>query len=121
MKLASVAPVVFKLSAHARDRMSARRVSLLDLELVLSHGRMRYLRGARIFALGRKEVLNHRAERRALQRLEGLQIVTSLDGTIMTVYKNRDFRTLRPGRWRRRVRRSGRFQSLGCSTASFER
>ena len=93
-------------SRHARRRMSSRRISSDQIEAAIRYGREINTRGATIFAIGRKEIRRRPGSRRLGDRTEGLQVVA--DGTIITAYRNRSFRSLRPSRrpcrrpsWRR--------------------
>ena len=81
---------------HAWKRMSGRSVSPVAVEAVLRHGRVTYVRGAVIYALGRKEVRVQRLRGRDLTAFEGLHVVCSPDGAMLTTYRNHDFRSLRP-------------------------
>src|SRR5438067_8621818 len=87
---------VHRISLHAQDQMHARSISADALRSALKYGRTAWTRGARIYAIGRKEVQNYRAHGIDLTRFEGVHVVESPDGTIMTVYRNRDLRGLRP-------------------------
>jgi hypothetical protein len=89
-----IAPV----TRHAWTRISARRIRLETVRAVILYGRVVHARGARIYAIGRKEVARYRRAGIALDACEGVQVVCGLDGTILTAYRNRDFRGLRP-RW----------------------
>lgn len=92
----------YEVTQHAWQRMCARSLSRAALDAVLSYGRVIYTRGAAIYALGRKEVA--RLARRGIDvaRFEGVQVVCSPAGKVLTVYRNRDFRGLRPRRRRQR-------------------
>ncbi len=83
------------LTHHARLRMDGRRISAAAVDAVLAHGRMAWVRGAQIYALGHREV--SRAARRGLdlRPFAGLQVVCAPDGDVLTVYRNHDFRGLR--------------------------
>ena len=95
------------LTRHAWQRMGGRSLSPEKVRRVLDYGRVAHVRGATVYALGRKEVERFAAVGVDLSDLEGVQVVCSDSGTIMTVYRNRDFRGLRPRRRRaRRCRRS---------------
>ena len=90
------------LTNHAIERMNQRRISVQDVWTVVAFGRVVYTRGAILFALGRKEV------RRAAQRTgydisacEGIQVVCATTGVVVTVYRNKDFRGLKPRRRQR--------------------
>lgn len=80
---------------HARSRMSARSVSADQIDLVLAFGRVVHTRGAQIHVIGYREVSRFRRRGVDLSRCEGLHVVCSPDGAILTVYRNRDFSPLR--------------------------
>jgi hypothetical protein len=89
----------FRLSCHARLRTNARRFGVAAVEAALAYGRVVYIRGAEIHAIGRKEVLRFRQRGIDLRRFEGIQVVCRPGvGVVLTVYRNRDFRGLRPRR-----------------------
>ncbi|MXY81321.1 MAG: DUF4258 domain-containing protein [Gemmatimonadetes bacterium] len=89
---------------HLCKRMAARGISETALSAVLKFGRMVYVRGAKIYVIGRKEVRAFLPKGIELADFEGIHVVCNLDGAIMTTYRNRDFRGLRP-RGRRHRRR----------------
>lgn len=93
------------LTRHAWQRMSGRGLSPDIVRRVINYGRIVYVRGARIYAVGRKEVEQFEREGLDLSGVEGVQVVCNDDGVVLTVYRNRDFRSLRPRR-RRALRRS---------------
>ena len=96
------------LTEHARQRMLARGIPPSAVAEVLKYGRSVFVRGARVFALGRKEIAKHAPLGVNLARLEGIQVVCRPEssGAIVTVYRNRNFRGLRPkGRSRFQPRR----------------
>lgn len=84
------------LTSHALARMYARRFSQGAIRAALQHGREVHGRGAVIFAIGRKEVMRARRSGIDLTGCEGIHVVCSREGTIMTVYRNHDLRDLRP-------------------------
>jgi len=90
----------FGLTQHAQQRMDMRGFSSSDVKRVLLYGRRAHVRGAIIYAVGRKEIAQCTEFGIDLSDLDGLQVVCSNDGAIMTVYRNRDFRGLRPKRRR---------------------
>jgi hypothetical protein len=71
------------LTHHARVRMDSRRISLKAVEVVLAHGREAYVRGARVYALGHKEVALAFRKGLDLRPFEGVQVVCSHDGDVM--------------------------------------
>jgi hypothetical protein len=84
------------LSDHAEKRMTGRRIPARAMDAVLTYGRVAYVRGAQIFTIGRKEVERHRRNGIELSGWEGIQVVCSGDETVLTTYRNHDFRGLRP-------------------------
>lgn len=94
----------FSLTKHAYERMIARSISRTAIEAALEFGRCVEIRGAQVFAIGRKEVAKYRREGIDLREFEGTQVVVTASGAVMTVYRNSDFRSLRT-RGRRSFRR----------------
>lgn len=94
----------YDLSRHAWERMSGRGLSPAAIRRVINFGRVAYVRGATIYAVGRKEVERFEQDGIDLADVEGVQVVCSDSGVIMTVYRNHDFRGLRPRRRRSRRR-----------------
>lgn len=92
------------LTKHAHARMNERRLSDEAVNMVMTYGRAVRVRGAEIYAVGRKEVEYYLAEGVDLSRFDGVQVVCSPDGAILTVYRNKDFRGLRPRGGRRHYR-----------------
>lgn len=91
-------------TGHARRRMTARRLSYEAVQRVIEYGRVVHAHGATIYAVGRKEVTRFRMAGIDLTTEEGVQVVCNR-GTVMTAYRNHDFRRLRPRPRRRRRRR----------------
>jgi hypothetical protein len=91
------------LTKHACDRMSRRGLSEAAVAAAIAYGRIVHIRGAAIHAIGRKEV--EWFEPDGIDLYEGVQVVCSPEGAVLTVYRNRDFRGLRPRHGRRRAHR----------------
>jgi hypothetical protein len=96
-----------KLTRHAAARMTHRGIPAKVIDLVIDYGRPVYTRGAVIHAIGRKEIERYRHEDIDLSDCEGIQVVCTLDGVVLTVYRNHSFRGLRPGLGRGKSRRIG--------------
>lgn len=85
-----------RLTGHAASRMGSRRISRDDVAAVMSYGRCYHVRGAVVYALGHRDSELWRKEGVRLERIEGLQVVcTPEDDAVITVYRNKDFRSLR--------------------------
>jgi len=92
-----------RLTKHAWQRMGARGLREAAVRAALDYGRVVHVRGAAIYAIGRKEVSRCQRHGIDLSRYEGIQVVCMPYGTVLTAYRNRDFRGLRPRRRRRRA------------------
>ncbi len=90
----------YTLTQHAQQRMNVRGFSSAAVNQVLAYGRGIHTRGAIIYVVGRKEISLCESFGIDLSNLDGLQVVCSTDGAVMTVYRNKDFRGLRPKRRR---------------------
>ena len=92
------------LTGHARMRMDARRIPTTAVEIALLFGREKHVRGATLYAIGRREVDRFEEEGVDLKGYEGIQVVCAEDHVVVTAYRNRDFRGLRPMSYRKRHR-----------------
>jgi hypothetical protein len=82
----------FHMSAHAQHRMFSRGLSPDLVEAVLTHGEVFHDRGALHFRVGRRVTKELKKRGIDAQRLEGLHVIVSDDGLILTVYRNHQFR-----------------------------
>lgn len=95
------------LSRHACDRMNRRRLSGTGVDLVQQYGREVFARGAVFCFVGRKEVAAY-ADRADLTGVEGIHVLVSRDGMVITVYRNRGFH---PNRYRKPNYRAARLRA----------
>jgi hypothetical protein len=88
------------ITRHARRRMQQRHITAAAVDAAFAYGRVVHTRGAVILAIGRNEA---RWDESGidLSGFAGVQVVCSPDGTVCTVYRNRNFRRLRRGLGRR--------------------
>jgi hypothetical protein len=91
--------------------MEQRNIEHEAVEVVLDYGREVFTRGAVVHAIGRREIEQWARQGIDLSRFEGVQVVCSHDGTVLTVYRNRDFRGLRTGLGRGRYNRVAHLQT----------
>lgn len=92
------APFGYVFTHHAKHRMGSRRLPPEAINAALCYGRVVFTRGAEIHAIGRKEVLAWAREGIDIADYEGVQVVCTSEGVVLTVYRNRDLRGLRPKR-----------------------
>ena len=90
------------LTKHAEERMATRGLRVNAINAALAFGRVVYVRGADIYAIGRKEIARYAEEGIDLSAYDGVQVVVTADGAILTVYRNRSFNGLRDRRTYRR-------------------
>ncbi len=95
------------LTRHALLRAGARGVRKAAIEAALAYGRVFHVRGAEIYVIGWKEVSRYRRCGVDLREHEGIHVVCRPgSGFVLTAYRNRDLRGLRPRRRNRsRARR----------------
>jgi hypothetical protein len=85
------------LTKHAFNRMYSRGLSQEAVNAAIDYGRDTFVRGAKIYAIGRKEINMYKEKGIDLSDYEGVQVVcSSKSGDILTVYRNNNFRGLRP-------------------------
>lgn len=85
-----------RLTGHAASRMGSRRINQDNVTNVMNYGHCYHVRGAVVYALGHRETELWRKEGLRLERVEGLQVVCAAeDDTVITVYRNNDFSSLR--------------------------
>jgi len=90
-------------SAHAALRESQRGITSKQLTLAYRYGRIAESRRANFYVIGKKEILQHAKKEPALIEMEGLQLIVSNDGVILTAYKNKDLRKIRPYKKRKDI------------------
>lgn len=89
-------PVV---TAHARTRMSQRAIRPAIVQLAMLFGREVHAANAVFVVVGRREICEARVDGIDIHDLEGIHVVCSRRGDVITVYRDRTLRAL--GRARR--------------------
>lgn len=92
----TVEQFVPNMTLHASLRMGSRRISLSDVAVVMSYGRSFHVRGAVIYAMGRREMASCRNDGVTNDGIKGLQVICAPgNDEVITVYRNNDFHSLR--------------------------
>ena len=87
------------ISHHAYKRMAQRGLSMEQVSLVLTYGRKVHARRAIFYVIGKKEVARLGHKLPELAALEGIQVLVNADNeVVLTVYRNHDFRQIRPNK-----------------------
>ena len=84
------------LTNHAKTRMRSRNISFQIVDLALKFGREIRSRGGVFHVIGKKEITQFQKYEPQLKDMDGFQVLTSEDGVIITVYRNKDLRKIRP-------------------------
>ncbi len=90
-----------KLTHHANYRSRTRCIPTYAIELVISYGKHRAIRGADVYTLGWREVQFQAQHGLDLTRWEGIEVVCANDGYVLTAYRNRNPHALRGAATRR--------------------
>lgn len=84
------------LTRHAHNRMDERGISVVAIDMAMAYGRISHIRGAEIFTIGHKEILQFREEGIDLKDFSGVHVVCkSRSNSIMTTYRNNNLKGLR--------------------------
>ncbi len=78
------------LTNHSLRRMAQRGIAIPDIQAVMAYGRKCRVRKAKVHVIGKKEV--RQAEKRGvdLRDYEGVHVICSPEGVVMTVYRNQN-------------------------------
>jgi hypothetical protein len=77
----------YRFTEHAKLRMAQRGLSIIDVRYVLRYGALYYAGSAVTYFLAKVDI--PKLDRRQYERLEGVAVVTSYEGWIITVWRNR--------------------------------
>ncbi|TNF32993.1 MAG: DUF4258 domain-containing protein [Deltaproteobacteria bacterium] len=83
------------LTHHAAYRARTRSIPAEALDAAMTFGRHRAVRNADIYTLGWREVRALAARGIDVARWEGVEVVCSHDGDVLTTYRNTNARALR--------------------------
>ncbi|HDS29947.1 MAG TPA: DUF4258 domain-containing protein [Firmicutes bacterium] len=98
-------------SNHALVRMQNRGVPFEGIWAAMEFGECSHIRGAVVYAIGRKEVALAKGEGFDLEKYMGIHVVCGEDGGIITVYRNRHMKDLKPRRKRNSSRRRKKWEN----------
>ncbi len=80
-----------QLSSHAKQRGAQSNLRDHDLDLVLRYGVLEHRTGVRFYVMRKREVERYRLVEPRLAKLHDIVIIVSNDdGTVITVYRNRN-------------------------------
>ena len=85
-----------RLTDHAARRLHSRRFNGNRLELAIAFWREVHANGITFYVVGQKEVMAARRTGVDISAAEGMHVLCSREGEVVTVYKNHDLRDTRP-------------------------
>lgn len=85
-----------KNSQHAQIREGQRGISKKQVMLAYQYGRVIHSRRATYYVIGNKEIEKYGSIEPELKAMNGIQLVMSSNGTVMTAFRNKDLRKIRP-------------------------
>lgn len=83
-------------SLHAKLREGQRGISQKQVLLAFKYGRVIHARRAVYHVIGNNEIEKFGSLEPELKNMNGIQIVTSSQGTVLTAFRNKDLRKIRP-------------------------
>ena len=88
---------IFTLTDHADSRMQQRNIDVSAVQLVLSYGKIIHSKKARYFVVRKRDIKRLAKHCKDIALTENIQVLVA-DGinSIITVYRNSDFRQIRP-------------------------
>lgn len=87
--------IALGLSIHAYQRRMQRGVGQKQIAHLLRFGRKQYQNNAIYYSIGNKEIKKYAKQCPALKEMNGFHLVMALNGTILTLFRNRNFGLLR--------------------------
>lgn len=79
------------LSTHAYKRSIQRGIKQKTVAHILRFGRKKYQNNAIYYSVGRKEIKKYSQVCPALKEMNGMHLVMSTTGTVLTLFRNKDF------------------------------
>ncbi|WP_445778060.1 hypothetical protein [Shewanella sp.] len=83
-------------SQHAQVREGQRGISDKQVMLAYKYGRVIHSRRAVYYVIGNKEIKKYGDIEPELKNMNGVQVVMTANGTVLTAFKNKDLRKVRP-------------------------
>jgi hypothetical protein len=83
-------------SQHAQIREGQRGISQKQVVLAYQYGRVIHSRRAVYHVIGNKEIEKYGSLEPELKTMNGIQLVISPNGTVLTAFRNKDLRKVRP-------------------------
>jgi len=83
-------------SRHAKIREGQRGISQKQVVLAYQYGRVIHSRRAVYHVIGNKEIEKYGSIKPELKAMNGIQLVMSSNGIVLTAFRNKDLRKVRP-------------------------
>jgi hypothetical protein len=79
------------LTSHAAQRASQRGMKTKHIANLLKFGRKNYQNGAIYYSIGKKEISKYKNVCPGLKEMNGMHLVTAVNGCVITLFRNKDF------------------------------
>ena len=83
------------LTNHAVRRSSQRGIKTKHIANLLKFGRKNYQNGAIYYSIGNKEIEKYKNICPALKEMNGMHLVSSITGDVVTIFRNKNFRLIK--------------------------
>jgi len=83
------------LTNHAVRCSSQRGIKTKHIANLLKFGRKNYQNGAIYYSIGNKEIARYKNICPALKEMNGMHVVSSFTGNVITIFRNKSFRRIR--------------------------
>ncbi len=87
--------IALGLSIHAYKRRLQRGIQQQHIAHLFRFGRKRYQNNAIYYSIGNKEIKKYAKTCPTLKEMNGFHLVTTLNGVVLTQFRNRDFSLLK--------------------------
>lgn len=82
-------------SRHAYKRKTQRGFKDSCISHILRFGRKHYQNNAIYYSIGKKEISKYSTICPDLKQMNGMHLITALNGTVITLFRNHNFRILK--------------------------
>lgn len=80
------------ITIHAHKRIAQRGINLAHIAHILKFGRKRYQNNVIYYSIGKKEISKYQALCSALKEMNGMHLVTGINGRIITLFRNKNLK-----------------------------
>ena len=87
--------ITLGLSVHAHKRRMQRGIKSQQIAHIFRFGRKQYQNNAIYYSIGNKEIKKYSGICPALKEMNGFHLLTTIDGKVLTMFRNRNISLLK--------------------------